>query len=149
MTGRKSKKAPAKKPEDAAEEKPEHKPTAREIKTINKVLAGRREGAPRLEVSKSENGAAKIKSEHRDELTGMALLMEAVGTSDVDFFAGLISQLSKAGGGESDEVKLNFMLAVVKGIRPKDQIEAMLAADGGRSLGNNEVFASPCRRRSA
>ena len=54
--------------------------------------------------------------------------MEAVGTTDPDFFVGLLYQLAEANGGKIDEQQLNFMLAVVKGIKPRDQIEAMLAA---------------------
>jgi hypothetical protein len=42
----------------------------------------------------------------------------------------LISQLANAGshGRQIDEDALNFMLSVVAGIKPKDQLEAMLAA---------------------
>lgn len=126
MTERKSNRTVTSKADQAVDEKQEKTP--REIEAINKVMVARLEGPPRLKVSMSEDGAANIKSEHRDEFTGSALLMEAVGTSDVDFFGGLIGQLSTAGGGESDEFSLNFLLAVVKGIKPKDQIEAMLAA---------------------
>jgi hypothetical protein len=45
-----------------------------------------------------------------------------------DFLAGFVNQLAEASGGEVDEQQLNFMLAVVKGIKPRDQMEAMLAA---------------------
>jgi hypothetical protein len=43
---------------------------------------------------------------------------------------GLIRQLAQAGsqGKEIDEAGLNFMLSVVKDAKPKDQLEAMLAA---------------------
>ena len=43
---------------------------------------------------------------------------------------GLLSQLANAGshGRQIDEGALNFMLSVVKGIEPKDQLETMLAA---------------------
>src|SRR5262249_55396424 len=43
---------------------------------------------------------------------------------------GLINQLANAGsrGPEIDERELNFMLSVVEGIKPKDQLETMLAA---------------------
>jgi len=58
------------------------------------------------------------------------MLMEALGTTDVDFVNGLIEQLASTGshGGQVDEHGLNFMLSVVKGIKPKDPLEAMLAA---------------------
>jgi hypothetical protein len=56
--------------------------------------------------------------------------MEAIGAKDVDFLDGLLKQLLSAGaqGKAADEHGLNFMLSVVKGIEPKDQVEAMLAA---------------------
>jgi hypothetical protein len=52
------------------------------------------------------------------------LLMDALGTADLDFFNGLLNQLASAGskGGQIDERGLNFMLSVVKGIEPKDQL---------------------------
>ena len=54
--------------------------------------------------------------------------MQALGTAVGAFFAGLVAQLATADGGEPNEQKLNFMLAVIKGIKPRDQLEAMLAA---------------------
>ncbi len=50
--------------------------------------------------------------------------------TELDFLNGLLKQLANAGSqGESvDESGLNFMLAVIKGVEPKDQVEAMLAA---------------------
>src|ERR1700737_4184672 len=54
----------------------------------------------------------------------------AIGAKDLDFLDGLLKQLVNAGtqGSAADEHGLNFMLSVVKGIEPKDQVEAMLAA---------------------
>jgi len=56
--------------------------------------------------------------------------LEALGTADLDFVNSLINQLANAGsqGRQIDEDNLNFMLSVVKGIQPRDQLEAMLAA---------------------
>ncbi len=65
--------------------------------------------------------------DHPDEDVGHALLMEALGTMDIDFLIGLLKQLADAGR-ENDEDGLNFMLSVVKGVKPRDQVEAMLAA---------------------
>jgi hypothetical protein len=55
--------------------------------------------------------------------------MEGLGPADVDFLAGLLQQLATTGtsGLQIDEQELNFMLAVVKGIKPRDELEAMLA----------------------
>ncbi len=56
--------------------------------------------------------------------------MKALGTTNDDFLEGLIAQLVNVGsqGSTPDESGINFMLAVVKGIEPRDQIEAMLAS---------------------
>lgn len=53
--------------------------------------------------------------------------MVAIGTANSDFFDGLISQLANVGTRDrgADERGLNFMLAMVKGVEPKDQVEAM------------------------
>jgi hypothetical protein len=54
-----------------------------------------------------------------------AILMEMFGTTDTDFVGTLLNQLADNGG---DEKTVNFMLSVIHGIKPRDQIEAMLAA---------------------
>jgi hypothetical protein len=58
------------------------------------------------------------------------LLMQALGTTSIDFSSGLIGQLANAAskGPNADEDSINFMLAVAKGVEPKDEVEAMLAA---------------------
>ena len=54
--------------------------------------------------------------------------MRALGTTDFDFYNGLLSQLLNASKEkEASESGTNFMLSVIKGIEPRDQIEAMLA----------------------
>jgi hypothetical protein len=55
--------------------------------------------------------------------------MRAIGTADHDFCDGLTLQLVNASKGQgSTEKTVNFMLAVIKGIEPRDEIEAMLGA---------------------
>src|SRR5258707_801460 len=63
-------------------------------------------------------------------MTGFGSVLSALATTDVSFVVGLIGQLADAGTRRRkvDERELNFMLSVVKGAKPKDQIEAMLAA---------------------
>ena len=106
-------------------------PTPQEQAVLNAQRERRqaRPPAPRVTVS-PRGGTSAIGTDHTDQATGIALLMEAVGGSSTDFFSPFISQLVDAGskGPEADEGGINFMLAVVKGIEPKDQMEAMLAA---------------------
>jgi hypothetical protein len=56
--------------------------------------------------------------------------MDALGTTDMDFFNGLVDQLARATshGAEVNEEGINFMLSIIKDIEPRDQLEAMLAA---------------------
>jgi len=86
--------------------------------------------APRLKVFDDSSGATEIAPDHPDPRMAQALLMEALATTDACFVVGLIGQLADAGTRRRklDERELNFMLSVVKGAKPKDQIEAMLAA---------------------
>lgn len=117
-----------KKPEPNAA-KPYDKRTSQERTAINKFLARNAANpAPRLKVLKGQ--AATISPDHPDRLAGQMLLMDALGTGDLDFYHGLLNQLATAGskGGQVDERGLNFMLSVMKGVQPRDQLEAMLAA---------------------
>jgi hypothetical protein len=118
-----------KKPEPNAA-KPYDNMTAQERTAIDRFLARNAANpAPRLKVLNGEQ-AVSISPDHPDNGTGQMLLMDAFGTADFDFFNGLLDQLANAGskGGQIDERRLNFMFSVVKGIQPRDQLEAMLAA---------------------
>ena len=68
--------------------------------------------------------------DHPNKLVGRGVLREALGTADSDFCDGIINQLIRAAShdGKVNERELNFMLSVIKGIRPKDELEAMLGA---------------------
>jgi hypothetical protein len=62
------------------------------------------------------------------ELGSYAQLKETFGTDD-RFVKGMLSQLANTGaGGKLDHDELNFILSMVKGTKPRDQLEAMLAA---------------------
>jgi hypothetical protein len=80
---------------------------------------------PRLKVA-IEGNAAEINPDHPDIAVGALALMRAIGTADFDFFDGLTLQLVNACRGQgSTEKTVNFMLSVIKGIEPRDQVEAM------------------------
>jgi hypothetical protein len=108
-----------------------YEPTPQERAVIDAYLAGSNEivGSPRVKVSESEGGTSII-PDRPDKVTGLVLLMKALGTTDLAFLNFLLRQLANAGtqGPQVDECGLNFMLAVVKGLEPKDQVEAMLGA---------------------
>ena len=109
-----------------------YEPTPQERRVMEAYFARQAQtpAAPRLKVSDDSSGATEIAPDHPDPPMGLSLLAEAFATTDVSFVVGLITQLADAGTrrGKVGERELNFMLAVVKGAKPKDQMEAMLAA---------------------
>jgi hypothetical protein len=111
--------------------KAKYRPTEREKTALQQYLVRRAHApaAPRMKVTDGKK-APTLAPDHPDEPLAYALLSEALGTASVDFMNGLLSQLANAGshGRQIDEGALNFMLSVVKGIEPKDQLETMLAA---------------------
>ncbi len=108
-----------------------YEPTPEERVAIEAMAARKKEPpvAPRMKVTEKK-GVSQISPDHPDLAVGHILLMEALGTVELDFLDGLLGQLANAGtqGRIVDERGLNFMLAVVKGVEPKDQVETMLAA---------------------
>jgi hypothetical protein len=68
--------------------------------------------------------------DHPDPELGDQLMANALGVADREAMHGIVRQLVKASvsGERPDEVTLSFMLSMVKSIRPRDAIEAMLVA---------------------
>jgi hypothetical protein len=85
--------------------------------------------APRIKLTE-KNGTIEVSTDHPMPPLGNALIMRALATADPAFLDGLLSQLVNVGspGKKADERGLNFMLAMVKGLAPKDEAECMLAA---------------------
>jgi hypothetical protein len=102
-------------------------PTPHELRAVDAYCAREREKpvAPRVKVSKG-NAIEKIAPDHPDDAIGHVLLMEALATRDFDFLEGLLAQLANAG--TQGQSGLNFMLSVIKGIEPRDQVETLLAS---------------------
>ena len=138
MAGKKSKPndAPKSEPDDARVPKPAAAPPKYE-QTEEEKSALRDFGArfstarltPRLKVTKTGAGSS-VGPDHPDKTTGFALLAQAFGSGDFEFVNGLIRQLINAGsqGRDAEEEGINFLLSVVKGVKPRDELEAMLAA---------------------
>jgi hypothetical protein len=85
--------------------------------------------APRIKLSE-KGGAVQVSTDHPMPSLGNVLTMRSLATADGDFFDGLLSQLVSVGtqGKKPDERGSNFMRAIVRGIAPKDEVEAILAA---------------------
>jgi hypothetical protein len=127
MTARAAKRAKA----ETTEVVRAYEPTDRERAALSAYRERRAatRPAPRIKVT-HKGDRTELGPDHPDGRVASTLLMGAVGTADFDFLDGLLAQLANAGarGSKADEQNLNFMLSVIKGIEPKDEIEAMLAA---------------------
>ena len=68
--------------------------------------------------------------DHPDPEIGEQLMINAMGVADREAMHGILRQLVKASvsGESADEVNLSFMISMVKSIKPRDSIEAMLVA---------------------
>jgi len=107
----------------------ESKLPTRDKSSAERAVLARGKKTPHINISK-KGGKARLSLDHPDKVHGLALLMDACATADPDFFRGLLTQLANAGsqGDEIDEHGLNFMLSVINGVAPRDQLETMLAA---------------------
>src|SRR5262245_34628970 len=112
-------------PETSQSPSPETIGTSRNIAPSQEVA----DTAPRIKVTRDKKKSA-ILLDCKDPVAG-AQLMKALGAEDLDFLKGTILQLVRTceRDGVIDEDKLNYMISIVKGIKPRDQIEAMLAAE--------------------
>jgi hypothetical protein len=68
--------------------------------------------------------------DHPDPELGEQLMADALGVTDRDAMHGILKQLVKASvnSEKPDEVSLSFMISMVKSIKPRDSVEAMLVA---------------------
>jgi hypothetical protein len=109
-----------------------YEPTENEQASLRKFQARRaaRAPSPTLKVKKNGKALASLQWEHADPATAQSLLLEAFGTAETDFLDGLLDQLANASAqkGEVSERGLTFMLAFVKSLNPRNEVEAMLGA---------------------
>jgi hypothetical protein len=102
----------------AAAEKPPYKLTAREKEALAKFKAASETRGPRLKVQ-ADGATGNFSVDHPDEAVGVLALMRAIGTTDLDFYDGLMGHLANASKVTTvSESGANFMLSVVKGIEP-------------------------------
>lgn len=80
---------------------------------------------PRIKISKRG-----ISIDHPDPEAGERLMAETFGVADSDAMYGILKQLVKASvnGNKLDHADLAFMISMMQAIKPRDSIEAMLAA---------------------
>ena len=108
-----------------------YQPTEREAATLAIHEARRQvsKASPRWKVTHKDDGSTEVAPDHVDLETASQLLTESLGTVSYDFVQGLMDQvaiLSRTNGQVSEE-RLNFMLAFISGMEPRNEAEAMLA----------------------
>ena len=109
---------------------PKYEPTPRDREMMAAYFARKdaRKPSPRMTVT-NKNGVAEIAVAHPRPDIGQALLMEALGTGDLDFWDGLDPAAGKCRRERHrGRARSELHSRVGQGHRTSDQIEAMLAA---------------------
>ena len=125
MARNKQKPAPAPKTET-------YTPTAKEAAIAAELLERRRQAPPPIKFKLSESGGKTIvEQEHPSQTVSTAVLMHNLGSINGHFTECLLSQLANVitTGTTLNPEGLNNAVAMVQGIRPADETEAMLAAE--------------------
>jgi hypothetical protein len=107
-----------------------YRPTPAEAAVMNRYTERTARRPPaRIKVARGKGGVT-TRSDHPDLGTGTVNLMNALGTASLPFMQGLLRQITNVAsqGQQPDEANINFVLAVVNGIEPRDEVEAMLGA---------------------
>jgi hypothetical protein len=128
--------------------------TSEEKAAVDRDRKRRSERLPAARIKlKSRENAVQFSYDHEDQKLAFTLLSDALATTDSDFVNGILLQLLNAvkRDGKVSEADFNFMLSVIKGIKPRDQLESMLAAQMAvvheaamtlaRRLGNVETLS--------
>ena len=104
-----------------------YRPTDAEVAAAKEVLRKRNE-QPALPAVKSGEDT-KLVYDHPDQIVATCLAAVAIGCGDTRLSDGFIRQLADAAtrDGKVHQSGMNFALAVVQGIDPKDTVEALLA----------------------
>ena len=91
------------------------------------AATGRNKAAAAPRIKLSSHG---FSIDHPDPELGEQLMADAFGVADRDAMHGILRQLVKASvnGRKPDAVNLSFMISMVKSIKPRDAVEAMLVA---------------------
>ena len=87
----------------------------------------KKELQPKMQPAKRR--AARIKMRGKEMVVAREDVMLVLGTSSQEFMDGVLRQLANAisPGKDADEEAINFALAVIAGVDPKDELETMLA----------------------
>ncbi len=107
-------------------------PTPEELEKVEQLYARLRSRPPlpEMKLRMNDNDVLEISFDHADQKLAAALAMANLGADDAAFFYGLFGQVAKLGSHKRqiDQEASNFVLSVIRGVEPRDQQEAMLAA---------------------
>tara|TARA_R100000935_G_scaffold58751_1_gene97523 strand:+ start:289 stop:894 length:606 start_codon:yes stop_codon:yes gene_type:complete len=101
------------------------------VHSVADKRAARADGPPmKLELN---GDALSVTFTHADPETAHVLMMADLGTCDPHFMTFVQHQIAAHGSHKRkiDETASNFLLSVVRGVQPKDELEAMLAVQMG------------------
>lgn len=109
----------------------EYEPTPQD-RTAAKVYAGRENDLLPLTPLKIQEveGGIKITTNHPEPQYAKMKLANALASTDNAFIDGIMKQIISVGshGKGINEDRVNFMVSVINGVKPKNQLETMLAA---------------------
>ena len=116
----------------ATDQRPPYVSSQLEREAIARVgeRRARRAPSPQFKIEQNGPSTVSIAVDHPDPRMGHILLADALATGDFEFSSGLLTQLVDASrsGKIATKRELDFTLALVRGINPKDETEALLAA---------------------
>ena len=108
-----------------------YQPTEREAATLALHETRRQvsKASPYWKVIHNDDGPTEVALDHVDLATASKLLMESLGTVSGDFVQGLMEQVARLSrtDGQVTEDQLNFIMAFISGMEPRNEAEAMLA----------------------
>lgn len=106
--------------------------TPADLAALEAYRARRRSRDPSGSIKASQSGSKReLRTGHPDQHVGFAILANEINTGDADFLHPLVCQLNwlaELDPDQNSETGTNFALAVIRSVRPRDEIEAMLAA---------------------
>jgi hypothetical protein len=93
-------------------------------------FARHRSRTPRLTTQKKD-GKVAISNNHPDQMMGMLMQAQALGTGDLDFAKGVIEEIIDVSsfGREMNDTNLNFALSIIEGVRPQNPVQTLLATE--------------------
>jgi hypothetical protein len=106
---------------------------------IDQAIKRTRARAPRIEMHIEDRGSSRrFYADHSDENGNRYRLADVFGTRSLQFVNSMLKGVGRAtedhsesngfGPGRTDQLAFNAALAAIGGVRPKDEIESMLAA---------------------